>query len=89
MEHTLGFIPEMISELSIDGVIGVRSAVENELGWSCLPSLSIVTKLRYKTLSKLDLECGARGDFSVWHLRSKKDSAASVRLMTKWLLEIS
>lgn len=88
-EHMLGFVPKKNSDLIIDGVIGVRTAVIHDLGWSCLPSYSLTSHLQNSELLALDLPSATKGDLSIWWLRSRKDCSDNVKIMSRWLSEIA
>lgn len=88
-EQVLGFQPQTISDFMVDGVIGIRSGVVNELGWSCIPSFSISDQLKNKELIPVSLESAIKGQLSIWWLRSRKDSLTQIRSLSKWLKEIS
>lgn len=47
-EHVFGFMPKTNSDFLSDGVIGVRTGVANGIGWSCLPSYSLISHLKNK-----------------------------------------
>lgn len=88
-EHMLGFLPKKNSDLVIDGVIGVRTAVIHELGWSCLPSYSLTSHLKNAEVHSLNLPSATKGDLSIWWLRSRKDFTDSVKFISKWVSEIA
>lgn len=88
-EQVLGFTPQVISDFMVDGVIGIRSAVINDLGWSCLPTYSLTEGLKNKQLIKVNLESSTKGQLSIWWLRSRKDSLTQIRSLSKWLKDIS
>lgn len=88
-EHMLGFLPKKNSELIIDGVIGVRTAVIHDLGWSCLPSYSLTSHLKNAEVIALDLPSATKGDLSIWWLRSRKDFSENVKIISKWVSEIA
>lgn len=88
-EHILGFFPKKNAELSIDGVMGVRAAVVNGLGWSCLPSYSLISCLKNQEVIKLEIDSMTQGDLSIWWLRSRKDFSENVKIISKWVSEIS
>ena len=88
-EHVLGFMPKTNSEFLSDGVIGVRTAVANNLGWSCLPSYSLTSYLNNKKIISLDYESATKGDLSVWWLRSRKDTVEHVKMISKWVSELA
>jgi DNA-binding transcriptional LysR family regulator len=88
-DQMLGFTPQTIADVMMDGVIGVRTAVINNLGWSCLPGFSLISHLKNKDLVKLNLNSTTSGQLSIWWLRSRKDTAANIKSLSKWLIEIS
>ncbi len=88
-EQVLGFQPRTISDFLVNGVIGIRSAVINNLGWSCIPSFSLASCLKNKTVMKLPIESATKGHLSIWWLRSRKDSLSQIRPLSKWLKDIS
>ena len=81
------FVPETQSELVIDGVVGLRAAVVAELGWSAVPAMSVVSFLKDKKLSKLEIPTSIVDEVSIWWLRARKDSAAQIKNLTKWISE--
>ena len=88
-EHMLGFLPKKNSDLIIDGVIGVRTAVIHDLGWSCLPSYSLTSHLKNSEVLALNLPSATKGDLSIWWLRSRKDFTENVKIISKWITEIA
>ena len=84
-DQTLGFIPRTNAELSVEGVIGVRAAVKSGIGWSCIPGYSIIQELKDHEVLKVDLPSKTRGDLSLWWMRSRKDSADYVKLLSQWM----
>lgn len=88
-EHILGFTPMKNAELLLDGVMGVRAAVVNGLGWSCLPSYALTSFLKSQEVIKLDVDSITQGDLSIWWLRSRKDFSENVKLISKWVSEIA
>ncbi len=88
-ENTLGFSPQLISDVMVDGVIGARSAVANGLGWSCLPGFALQSLLKEKSLLKLPIESETKGKLSLWWVRRRGDHMGHGRQLSKWLKEIS
>jgi DNA-binding transcriptional LysR family regulator len=81
----LNFSPELVHALMIDGVIGLRSAVVNELGWSAIPAMAAQTALKEKKIIKLNLPISYKDDVSIWWIRSRKDSTAVVKSLITWI----
>ena len=88
-EQVLGFKPTKLANISIDGVIGLRSAVINNLGWSVLPAMSIVSALHEEKIIALNIITHLKDDVSIWWLRSRKDLLETSKILTKWLMKIS
>lgn len=84
-EQTLGFAPTIISNIMVDGVIGLRSSVVNDLGWTVVPAMSIQSCINNRKVLKLDLKTSIIDHVSVWWLRSRKDTAGSARYISKWI----
>lgn len=81
----LNFVPEKIHDLILDGVIGLRSAIVNELGWSAVPAMSIQTAIKEKKVLKLNLPITYRDDVSVWWMRSRREATAQVKQISSWI----
>jgi DNA-binding transcriptional LysR family regulator len=86
-EQMLEFKPENVANLIVDGVVGLRSAVVNEIGWSVLPAMSIQSFLVEKKLIKINLSAHVRDDVSVWWLRARKDLVSSTKFVISWISE--
>lgn len=81
----LNYSPERVHDLILDGVIGLRSAVINGLGWSALPAMSIQTAIREKKLLKLNLPISYSDDVSIWWMRSRKDAPVHAKHIAAWI----
>jgi DNA-binding transcriptional LysR family regulator len=86
-ENALGFVPAMSADLSADGVIGIRSAVVHEEGWSVLPAMSVLQYLKNKKIYKIDLETHIKDEVSLWWIRSRKDMSSIAKIILKWMSE--
>jgi DNA-binding transcriptional LysR family regulator len=84
----LGFSPEKIHNLILDGVIGLRSSVIHELGWSVLPAMSVQNALKERKLIKLNLPITYSDDVSIWWVRSRKDISNHVKNIASWIQKI-
>lgn len=84
----LGYSPETLHDLHLDGVIGIRSAVIHEMGWSVLPAMSVQNALKEKKLIKLNLPITYSDDVSIWWVRSRKDIANQVKQIATWIQKI-
>lgn len=84
-EPLLGFKPEIVSTLTLDGVIGVHAAVASSLGWSLLPAMSVQSSLREKKIFKLNLSTQIKDEVSVWWLRSRRDMAQPAKAVATWI----
>ncbi len=88
-EYALGFHPLTNSNLIVDGVIGLRSAVTHEEGWSVLPAMSVHNYLREKKLLNLNIETFIKDEVSVWWIRARKDMSETAKITAKWISEFS
>ncbi|MFL5811954.1 MAG: LysR substrate-binding domain-containing protein [Bdellovibrionia bacterium] len=86
-EQVLGFRPRQLCDLAVDGVIGLRSAVAHELGWSALPAMSARTYVVEKKIHTLNLRTHIRDDVSIWWLRARRDTASISKAIIKWVAE--
>jgi DNA-binding transcriptional LysR family regulator len=84
----LKFKPHKFIDVVIDGVIGVRSAVAQGLGWSCVPAMSIYELEAQKKIIKLDVQTLIKDDVSLWWLRSRKDLNPILKAVSQWLSEM-
>lgn len=81
------FTPETQSEIILDAVVGLRSAVCSELGWSAVPAMAVPSFVKDKKLFKIDLPILIKDEVSIWWLRARKDSAAQIKVLSKWISE--
>jgi DNA-binding transcriptional LysR family regulator len=86
-EQLLDFMPETMSDLIVDGVVGLRSAVVSELGWSVLPAMAVQSFIRDKKLIKLHLPTNVKDDVAVWWIRARKDLSSSSKFIVAWISE--
>lgn len=84
----LNYSPDKIHDLILDGVIGLRSAVIKDMGWSALPAMSIQSALKEKKLIKLNLPITYSDDVSIWWIRSRKDISSHVKQIASWIQKI-
>jgi DNA-binding transcriptional LysR family regulator len=86
-EQVLGFRPHQICGLTLDGVVGLRSAVAHGLGWSALPAMSARTYVSEKRLHTLCLRTHIQDEVSVWWLRARRDTGSISKTMIRWVAE--
>jgi len=84
----LGFQPQTLAPMLIDSVVGLRAAVVAQHGWSAVPAMAVQTALADKKLHKLGLRLDFRDDFSLWWMRSRKDTSALARQLAPWLAQL-
>lgn len=84
-ETILGFQPASKASMHADAVIGIRSAVVCEEGWSVLPAMSVHNHLKEKKLSKLSLPTFIKDDVSIWWVRARKDLSEPSKAVTRWI----
>lgn len=84
----LNYLPEKIHDLIADGVIGLRSAVINEMGWSALPAMSIQRALKENKVIKLNLPITYTDNVSIWWIRSRKDISKYSKQIANWIQKI-
>lgn len=86
LEKMLGGIQLTNDEvLVIDSLIGVRAAVQNELGWSCVPRFAVQRELRMGSIMELPLSNLGSGHLSLWWMRERKDLNQDAQRLQKWL----
>lgn len=84
----LKFNPQTHADVVIDGVIGVRSAVAQGIGWSCLPAMSVLALEEQNKILKLDVPTLIKDDLSFWWLRSRKDLNPILKPISQWLSDM-
>lgn len=84
-EQHLDFRPEQTFNCTLDGVIGVRSAVASGYGWSIVPAMSVQALIREKKVIKLDVRVKIKDEFSLWWLRERKDLRENSKSIFDWL----
>ncbi|NUM60463.1 MAG: LysR family transcriptional regulator [Bdellovibrionaceae bacterium] len=84
----LNYMPDKIHDLIVDGVIGLRSAVVKEMGWSVLPAMSIQSALKEKKIIKLNLPITYSDNVSIWWIRSRKDVSNYAKQIANWIQKI-
>lgn len=73
-------------EITVDHLIGVRSAVINGLGWSCVPALLVKEESQSNLrLIKLKNEIPSESHLCLWWRRDNRDSKRIVETMAQWL----
>jgi DNA-binding transcriptional LysR family regulator len=87
-ETALGFQPRTKALLTVDGVIGLRSAVTHNEGWTVLPAMSVRHLVHDNKLIKLNLQTFIKDDVSVWWIRARKDMSAIAKTTAKWISEL-
>jgi DNA-binding transcriptional LysR family regulator len=88
-EQMLGFKPLNFSNLTVDGVAGLRAAVVSEHGWSVVPTMSVQSHLKDKKLYKLNVSTLVKDEVSVWWLRARKDMIGPAKVVAKWISEFA
>jgi DNA-binding transcriptional LysR family regulator len=73
------------SPIAADGVIGLRSAVLHEQGWSVLPAMAVHHQIKAKKLFKVQLPTYMKDDVSLWWLRARKDMNEKAKVVAKWI----
>lgn len=76
-----------VSDLVVDNLISVRSAVENGLGWSCVPEILVRSALRMRRLAAARIPVHFKADVCLWWLRASRGSPQNARALGKWLAE--
>lgn len=84
----LNYSPDKVHDLIVDGVIGLRSAVVKEMGWSVLPAMSIQSALKEKKIIKLNLPITYSDNVSIWWIRSRKDVSNYAKQIAYWIQKI-
>lgn len=85
-------LPEQIQNISItvDNMIGIRSAVTKGYGWSVVPRLSVLNELENQEVIEIPygkLKNLKQSHLSLWWLRSRKEPHQLVGKIQQWLLE--
>jgi DNA-binding transcriptional LysR family regulator len=88
-EQILDFRPKYSCGLAVDGVIGLRSAVVNGLGWSALPAMSVKSFISENKLHQLELRTHIKDEVSIWWLRARRDAAQLAKPISKWVSEFN
>ena len=84
----LGFQPQTTHSLISDSVVGLRTEVMNDIGWSAVPAMSIQSALADKKIYKLNLKLDFKDDVSVWWIRSRKDTSSLAKQLASWLTQL-
>lgn len=84
-ENALGFQPSNRATMTVDSVIGLRSAVVNGEGWSVLPAMSVHNYLIGKKLVKLNTPTFIKDEVSVWWLRARRDMTETSKIVGRWV----
>lgn len=84
-EHTVGFEVNAFNDIMVDSIISLRTAVTSELGWACVPKLSVLSTLSSNKIFVLNHEVKTSGELNLWWIRSRKDVASHVKPLTQWL----
>lgn len=88
IDNVLEFKLTNFSQLSVDGVIGLRSAIISEHGWSVLPTMSIQSAVHEKKIYKLSMPTLIKDEVSVWWLRARKDMGEQAKVVARWISEL-
>lgn len=84
------FLPEFEAEimnapLTIDSLVGVRSAVVEGLGWSFVPSPAVTRYLKNKSIMEVPFKFDVRNrHICVWWLRNRYDSRRMAGKICAW-----
>jgi DNA-binding transcriptional LysR family regulator len=73
--------------LIVDNLISVRSAVEQGLGWGCVPEITVRASLKARQIVKLDLSVSLGGHVCLWWIRARKDMAQNIKVLENWLAD--
>lgn len=86
IENEYGLEIKTISSLTFEGIIGLRTAIENGIGWGILPSNSTKSELLKKPIYTLDILPQEMGGIFIWWLRSRKDLTNVSTELRAWLM---
>jgi DNA-binding transcriptional LysR family regulator len=79
---------QKFSDLDLDGLVGVRAAVESGLGWSCVPEILVSSSLKERKVMKLNLPILLQGELCLWWLRARRDCTRDSKKIHEWLASI-
>jgi DNA-binding transcriptional LysR family regulator len=57
----------------------------NEIGWSCVPAMSVASYVANKKVLALDLPTHIKDEVSIWWLRSRKETAINIKNLCQWI----
>lgn len=76
---------EPVEAMTIDNLIGIRSAVMSGLGWSLVPTALVVRELREKNLVEVPCKLKMDRKVCVWWLRHHLHERKQHGLICKWV----
>ncbi|MFM6927364.1 MAG: LysR substrate-binding domain-containing protein [Bdellovibrio sp.] len=84
-------IPERIEKISVsvDNLIGIRSAVAKGYGWSIVPRFAVLKELRTEEITELplaELKSIKNSHLSLWWSRGRKEHQQLAPTLQQWLL---
>ncbi|MGZ3773357.1 MAG: LysR family transcriptional regulator [Pseudobdellovibrionaceae bacterium] len=78
-----------LSEITIDNLTGVRSAVQAGLGWSLAPKFLVNKDLKEENLFEVPLEIPVNDrNLCVWWLRNRKSSKRQASKICAWMTDV-
>ena len=75
------------SSITIDNMLGIRSAISHGLGWSCLPDLLMKTLVKEQRALRADRDLLSSKDrqVCVWWLRNRSELKRSLSEIVSWV----
>lgn len=84
IEEAVGFAPQEIAHINVQGVPAIQTAVIHGHGWSCVPSIAVKTSIARKDLFRVDYQLSEFGEIYLWWLRSRKDLKEPAAILGNW-----
>ena len=75
--------------LTVNHLVGVRSAIIHGLGWSCVPEFLVRSALQAKDIADAGLPVAMNHHVCVWWLRERRESKKLSESMSAWVSGIS
>lgn len=76
------------SKFIFNQLTGIRSALINGYGWSCIPKILIEEEINRKKLIELNLQPSISNTLCIWWLRERSDISTISTEVFKWLKSI-